>query len=506
MYNSFMGIILRNRKLILISGLLFILYFATRLYNILDLQMFTDEAIYTRWSQIARFDANWRFISLTDGKQPSFVWINMVIMRLVDDPLLAGRLVSVGAGFVGMVGMFFLGREILKNSSAGLIAASLYLVYPFTLVYDRMALYESLVAASIIWGILFHVLLIRRRRLDMALVLGMIIGFAVLTKSSGFFLIYLFPLSLLLFDFRQNNRVREFIKWVALAGLSALMAYGFYSVLRLSPFFHIVSEKNGVFVYPFHDWINHPLEFFRGNWNGLTDWLISYSTVPLLIAMFGSLLIGGKKYLREKIFLLLWFVFPFIALAMCGRILYPRFILFMTMPLLVLASFSLTHILENMKNKIVITGAFVLIFGFLVRSDFYVLTDLSRAPIAKADTDQFVNAWPAGGGVREIVSFLREESKDKEIYVATEGTFGSLPTYATEIYLDEVKNIKKRGIWPTESQIPEDLVKKAEKMRVFYVFNDSKEAPPSWPVKLLSKYQKGIGNSYMSIYEVLPSR
>ena len=90
MYNSFMGIILRNRKLILISGLLFILYFATRLYNILDLQMFTDEAIYTRWSQIARFDANWRFISLTDGKQPSFVWINMVIMRLVDDPLLAG--------------------------------------------------------------------------------------------------------------------------------------------------------------------------------------------------------------------------------------------------------------------------------------------------------------------------------------------------------------------------------------------------------------------------------
>ena len=506
MYNSFMGIILRNRKLILISGLLFILYFATRLYNILDLQMFTDEAIYTRWSQIARFDANWRFISLTDGKQPSFVWINMVIMRLVDDPLLAGRLVSVGAGFVGMVGMFFLGREIFKNSSAGLIAASLYLVYPFTLVYDRMALYESLVAASIIWGILFHVLLIRRRRLDMALVLGMIIGFAVLTKSSGFFLIYLFPLSLLLFDFRQNNRVREFIKWVALAGLSALMAYGFYSVLRLSPFFHIVSEKNGVFVYPFHDWINHPLEFFRGNWNGLTDWLISYSTVPLLIAMFGSLLIGGKKYLREKIFLLLWFVFPFIALAMFGRILYPRFILFMTMPLLVLASFSLTHILENMKNKIVITGAFVLIFGFLVRSDFYVLTDLSRAPIAKADTDQFVNAWPAGGGVREIVSFLREESKDKEIYVATEGTFGSLPTYATEIYLDEVKNIKKRGIWPTESEIPEDLVKKAEKMRVFYVFNDSKEAPPSWPVKLLSKYQKGIGNSYMSIYEVLPSR
>ena len=132
------------------------------------------------------------------------------------------------------------------------------------------------------------------------------------------------------------------------------------------------------------------------------------------------------------------------------------------------------------------------------------MTDFARAPIAKADTDQFMNEWPAGGGVREIVAFLRQEAKDKKIYVATEGTFGSLPTYATEIYLDENKNIKKRGIWPTPSEIPEDLVEKAEKMRVFYVLNDSQIAPPSWPVKLIAKYQKGIGKSYMSLYEVLP--
>ena len=131
---------------------------------------------------------------------------------------------------------------------------------------------------------------------------------------------------------------------------------------------------------------------------------------------------------------------------------------------------------------------------------------MARAPIAKADTDQFVNAWPAGGGVREIVAFFKEESEDKKIYVATEGTFGSLSTYATEIYLDENRNIQKRGIWPTPQEIPEDLVRKAEKMRVFYVLNDSKEAPKGWPVKLVAKYQKGIGNSYMSLYEVLPSR
>src|SRR3989344_3437326 len=157
MYNSFMGIILRNRKLILISGLLFILYFATRLYNILDLQMFTDEAIYTRWSQIARFDANWRFISLTDGKQPSFVWLNMTIMRVVSDPLLSGRLVSVASGFFAIIGIYLLAQEIFKNHRAGLIAAILYIIYPFALVYDRMALYDSLLAAGMIWALYLQI-------------------------------------------------------------------------------------------------------------------------------------------------------------------------------------------------------------------------------------------------------------------------------------------------------------------------------------------------------------
>ena len=502
--NKILNFLSKNRLLIFVALILSVLYFATRLFNIMELPLFTDEAIYTRWSQIARFDASWRFISLTDGKQPSFVWFDMVLMRFVTDPLLAGRLVSVVAGFFGMVGMFFLGREVFKNTKIGLIAASLYLIYPFTLVYDRMALYESLITASTIWGIFFQILLVRRRRLDIALILGFIIGFGVLTKSNAFFLVYLFPLSLLLFDWKIKNRTVELAKWVGLAGISTLMAYGFYSVLRLSPFFHIIEEKTTIFKYPLHDWITHPFEFFQGNLNGLVSWLTEYSTIPLLVIIFLSFVLGRKMFLREKLFLFLWFLIPFVGTALFGRVLYPRFILPMTMTLLVLGAYSLLYIWEKSKNKLLAYALFLVVFLFLIRSDFYVLTDFARAPIAKADTDQFMNEWPAGGGVREIVAFLRQEAKDKKIYVATEGTFGSLPTYATEIYLDENKNIKKRGIWPTPSEIPEDLVEKAEKMRVFYVLNDSRVAPPSWPVKLIAKYQKGIGKSYMSLYEVLP--
>ena len=135
----------KYRLELIIAVLLTLAYFFLRLYQIMSLPIFTDEAIYVRWSQIARQDASWRFISLTDGKQPMFVWIALNLMRFVKDPLLASRLVSVFAGFATMIGLFFLGREIFKNRWIGILSAFLYLIFPFALVYDRMALYDSLV-------------------------------------------------------------------------------------------------------------------------------------------------------------------------------------------------------------------------------------------------------------------------------------------------------------------------------------------------------------------------
>ncbi len=505
MYNLLMALIKRYLNEILLSLGLLGAYLFTRLYNIMFLPMFTDEAIYTRWSQIARYDASWRFISLTDGKQPSFVWFDMILMRFVNDPLLAGRLVSVLAGIVSLIGIYFLASEIFKSKRIGYLAAALYIIFPFALVYDRMALYESLVSAATIWALYLEVLLIRLRRLDVALILGMVMGFGVLTKSSAFFAVYLLPFSLLLFDFKQKNWRRQIVKWAALAGLSSAMAFGFYSMLRLSPFFHIIAEKTTLFVYPVKDWLSHPFEFFMGNLNGITDWFIAYTTIPFFLLILISFFLGGKKNIRENFFLLSWFIIPFVLLALFGRVLYPRFVLFMTMPLLVLAAFSLNSIMDSVKNKLLAAGIIFASLILLIRSDFYILTDFARAPIAKADTDQFMNEWPAGGGVREIVAFAREESKKGKIYVATQGTFGSLPTYAMEIYLDENKNIEKRGIWPLPEDIPEDLVKRAKTMPVYLVLNDSAEPPAGYPVRLIQKFRKGIGGAFMSLYEVIPN-
>lgn len=490
-----------KKQIIFFTGI-FLLFLFSRIYRIETLPLFTDEAIYVRWSQIARYDAAWRFISLTDGKQPSFVWIAMNIMRVVKDPLLAGRLVSVLSGFFSLIGMFFLAKEVFKNRRVGYIASVLYLIFPMALVYDRMALYDSLVGCFTIWALYFEILLIRNLRLSTALILGMVAGAGVLTKTSGFFNIYLLPFSLLLLDFKDKKRITKLLRWGSLALVAVVLTYGYYSILRLSPFFHIINDKNSIFVYPFGEWIKHPLNFLNGNLLGVWDWFIIYMTWPVIALIVGSFFIE-RKFFKEKILLFAWFILPFFALALFGRVLYPRFIFFMTLSLLPLAALSLSKIIDLTKNKFALVGISILLFGLMIRSDFFILNNFAKAPIPFSDLEQYINGWPAGGGVKEIVSFLDEKSKSGKIYVATEGTFGSLPTYAVEIYLNENKNIEKRGMWPVPEKLPKDLLDRAKKIPVYFVFNNTQEKPPGWPIEIIARYQKGVGPSYMSIYKVV---
>ncbi|MCL4418720.1 glycosyltransferase family 39 protein [Patescibacteria group bacterium] len=489
---------------IIIGFIGIILYFFSRLYHLMSLPIFTDEAIYTRWSQIARFDPNWRFISLTDGKQPLFVWLDMIVMKVIQDPLMAGRMVSVFSGFLTMAGLFFLGREIFKNHRVGILSAGLYLIFPFALVYDRMALYDSLVGSLAVWSLYLEVLLVRRLRFDVSLILGMVLGAGVLTKTSGFFSIYLMPFLLLIFDWGEKKRLKRFFKWASLAALSIILAYGYYLILRLSPFYHIINDKNTIFVYSFHDWLSHPFTFLIGNLSGLWDWFLTYLTWPFFILILASFFIA-TKFIKEKTLLLAWFILPFISLALFGRVLYPRFIFFMTLSLLPLVALSIHEAFNILKNKYIFFALLLLFSIFSLRSDYYILSDFARSPIPRSDLGQYINDWPAGGGAKEIIAYLGNESKKGKIYVASLGTFGSLPTYSVEIYLGENKNIDKRGIYPVPPEFPKDLLDKSKKMPVFVFISNQhefEEASKGWPLKLILEYKKGVGNSYSRLYQV----
>lgn len=498
----------RKHKLeIIVLLILALTYFVSRFYSILALPIFTDEAIYIRWAQIAKQDANWRFISLTDGKQPMFIWLMMITLRFVQDPLLAGRLVSVGAGFFTLIGMYFLGKEIFKNNKIGLVSSALYVIFPMALVYDRLALYDSLVGTFAVWSLFLTVLLIRTLRLDVAIILGMAAGGAALTKTSGFFNIYLLPFSLILFNWVEKKKL---IKWVSLAIVSVVLTYSFYSILRLSPFFHVITEKNAIFVYPFKDWLDHPFNFFIVNLKAFWDWTSRYLTWPLIALAAGSLLIG-KSFLREKIVLLLWFIVPTAALGLFGKTLYPRFIFFMTLSLLPLIAYSLINIYLRLKKAYLLIIFCLLVFILVFRTDYLILTNFAESGIPFSDVTQYQTDWPAGGGVKESVDILRKEAEKGRIYVATQGTFGLMP-YALEIYLIQNPNITIEGIWPIGDEIPDKVLEKSKQMPTFFIFYQPcssclhiGKAPSTWNnLELIYSFRKGYGARDLSLYRVLP--
>jgi len=501
-----MGFFKKHYQFIVIVGLIS-LYFFTRLFHILTLPIFTDEAIYIRWSQVASNDAAWRFIALTDGKQPMLVWIAMIFVKVIHDPLLAGRFVSVLAGFFSLIGIFFLTKELFQKKSIALLASLLYVLYPFSLVYDRLALYDSLVAMFMIWSLYFEILLVKYKRLDLALILGMIIGGGLLTKTSANFALILLPFSLLLFVSNGKSRLMQLGKWVLFAGVATVIANAMYSILRLSQFYYIIEEKNYVFIFPLKEWLMHPFEFFTSNFNGLSSWLVSYATVPFLILVAAAFLVG-RKYYKEKLLLLIWFVVPFISLAFFGRVIYPRFILFMTMPLLVLAAYSLYHMIIFTK-KVWLRILIVLVFtSMFIVTDYYIITDLVKAAIPSTDKMQLISSWPAGQGVKETVAYLQEQSKKGKIYVATEGTFGLMP-YALEIYLKDNPNIKIVGFWPIHPEPPKEILEAAKTMPTYLIFYQECFTcdhigikPISWPGKQIIQIEKPEKNTFYTLYQL----
>src|SRR3989339_2239654 len=91
--------------LLLIFGIIS-LFLLTRLINIEHFPIFNDEGIYIQWAKTAWHDASWRFISLTDGKQPLQTWGTIPFLKLFpNNALFAGRLFSVSTGLFALAGM-----------------------------------------------------------------------------------------------------------------------------------------------------------------------------------------------------------------------------------------------------------------------------------------------------------------------------------------------------------------------------------------------------------------
>lgn len=459
--------------------------FVIRIINLTILPIFVDEAIYVRWAQVMATEPTLRFLPLSDGKQPLYMWILMFVIKYFQNPLFVGRLISVATGIGTMFGIFTLSYLFLKNKLISLLSGFLYAISPFAVFFDRMALVDSMLSMFSVWTVIFAFLTAKNKRLDLALIAGFCLGFASLTKSPAIFIAILLPMFWI-----KNNW-----KGIWRLGVTYLLAFTMYNIQRLGPNFSLLTSRTGDYILPInHIWTN----FFDPLLPHLKDffvWLTSMGPVALIPLSLLGIYVGYKKYFRETLILLILVLFPVFVQAEFAKAFTARYIFFVLPYLFILGGMIMLTKVNWLR-----VVSYGLITFFVIQSlifDYYLLTNPYKANLPRGERSGYLEEWTAGQGIKEVSEYLKtEEMKNsgKQIVVGTEGYFGTLPD-GLQLYVNDKPNIIVIGVGVIIDDVPKSL-KEAKKAgnKTYLVINKSrfKGKPDEQGLKLIEKYPKGL--------------
>lgn len=494
--------------------LIIVIFFLLRLPSLNLIPVFADEAIYIRWAQVMKNEPTLRFLPLSDGKTPLFMWLNIPMFKLFSDPLIAGRMLSVFSGLFTLLGVWFLGWKFFDNQGneksikmrVGLWGAFLISITPFFIFFDRMALVDSMLAAFSIWSLNFSLLLIKYPRFDLAMMLGYLFGGGLLTKPPAFFNILMLPTTLLLISWRDKKRQIKLVKLFLLWVIALIVTMFIYNILRLGPGFSNLNARNQDYVHsPVDVLTTNPLDPFIPHMRDVFEWAFNYLGLPLVIMILVG--IGSILLTRNKLgaIVLAWGMIPLIIEMMFLKTFTARYVLFTVPGFIVVGALGIDFLLSRLRKKwLPFVIGFLLIFwpAYFVST---LLTDPAKAPLPRNERRGYLEEWTAGVGLKEIANYLEEESKKRFIVVGTEGYFGTLPD-GLQIYLDKNRQVVVIGGGATVSA---QLKQTAREHPTFFVANKSRYPQTSWQgVELIKEYPKAVPSDKeqdsMLFFRVLP--
>lgn len=472
------------------------LFLFTRLYHLTLLPIFTDESIYIYWAKIIATTHSQFFISLTDGKPPLLEWMITFFLWILPQKsyLLAGRLPAVISGLISLVGICFLSFELFEKKSVALVSALFYIVFPFTLLYDRLALFDSLLQAMLLISAVFVVKTAKQPRVLYSVLWGVFLGLAFFAKPTAIIYLVLFPVAAILLHLSQKKR--DWKRFIGYAVLATVIGEGINSIQRISKVYFMMVEKNAQFQQPLNELFKNPFALTWGNLHGFYAWVVGYYTWPFLligIAAFIYLLITSWN--KGLILLMLWFI-PILGFATVGREIFPRYILFISPYFLIAVSaflFGLYNFFGKFRWVVGVLGL-SLVIPFIT-TDYYLLTNPPKAQIPSADSGQLVTFQSSGYGLPEIFRCIHQQiAKGGHVYVVTQGTFGDYP-YAFNLEFWGNPNVTILPRWPLGSLDEQinNLYKQHQK--VYLVFKENAPLPADIPLDVVLKVPKPGGGS-----------
>lgn len=470
-----------------------------RIFNLTSLPIFCDEAIYIRWAQIMRSESTLRFLPLSDGKQPLFMWIMIPFLKVISNPLIAGRIVSVFTGMGTLIGIFALTKLLFKSFKVSLIAAFIYAIFPFSVFYDRLALADSMLSFFGVWILIFSILAVKFKRLDLAMILGFFLGGAWLTKSPALYFSLLIPLSLV---FVKSKK--DLIKTSLILIPTYLIGFGIYNILRLGPNFQMIAIRNLDYVYPISHILNSFFDPLKPYLDRIRQFYVIYGGLAIFVSFLLSYISNWKYYKKEAFILTVWILFPIFVSAEFSKTMTARYIYF-TLPYFSI----LVSSLFLSKNKVLLKLSLFLFLVFIfnsIRFDYQLLIRPEKANLPTSERSEYLEEWTAGHGISEITKYIEGETirnPEKNIVVGTEGYFGTLPD-GLQIYFEKNPKVLVIGVGLGISEVPIQLVESKEFGNTTYlVANDERLAAnyQNLNLKLIASYPKAIrkDGSYQSL-------
>jgi len=455
-------------------------YLLSHLWNLSVFPVFSDEAIYIRWSQLILDDwKQYLFFAMNDGKTPLFIWLLTPLQLFFSNQLVAGRILSVAVGLAQVLVMGQLVKQLGGRRQTQFLAMLFSTLLPFWFFSHRVALMDGLLTLFLSLAFWSGLRLVQgsqknlRHAAPLITLTGIFTGLAVWSKLPAIFFVGALPLlSSLPAQLSREERVRRFLYLGVAAGIGIFMLL----LLRVSPAFGQLFSRSQDFTYSLSEIM------VEGKWTQTLPsfptyfaYFGQYLTWPVVVLSLAGLFMDTT---RRKVAILLLFAVAFcLPITLLGKVVYPRYLLpgaiFFTLAsvLTLQAMHDQIFVLKKAKSmlyQVMIALLFAAILGniFTASASFTAAFTFApnATPFVSADRQQYLEEWSSGHGISEVAAMIKEAAKTRKIAVATEGRFGTLPdglllffhrTNTENIYIEGT------GQYPVKT-LPEFFVQRAK--------------------------------------------
>ena len=375
--------------------LLFVAYFASRLYALLVLPAFLDETLHARWAR-----------EIAEGRRPLgkpwewgralTIWMGAIVTPFSTDLLWANRALSVAAGALALWATIEAGRR-LYDERVGLLAGFFYVVCPFTLFYDRMALADAALSTCAALVLLASVRAAQEGSVTQGVLAGLALLAGVLTKAPG---VVLFGIPLgtaLLLGAALPGWRAVGTAYLVGAPPAAYALWRFLATRSAERMVDIATENP-----------SGPWGRLVSNLGEASGWLWTYWTGPLVVVSVLGLVAAVRARDRRGLLVFALAALPVVAFAALLSRWLPRYLLFTSVPFFLLAAYGFSELVRRVPRSAAVLALVLAVLPCL-RFDYDLLRDPARARFVPVDRDQYVTSWTSGYGTRDTISLVREE-------------------------------------------------------------------------------------------------